>query len=106
MSNELNLSTAMSTTKSIFSAEKAVDGKDGPDPETCDCCSTTENSAISWWRVDMGGMYPVKEVMVYGRKDGMILYSQFYHSHVLHCKVYNKAKDVEEVFFFWLALCK
>lgn len=69
-SNTVNISTSMSSSTGSSNADKAVDGQKGPNPETCNCCSTTDNAAVSWWKVDMGGMYPVREILIYGRQDG------------------------------------
>lgn len=66
------VSTSMSTVTESREPGKAVDGMIGPVPEMCNCCSSTENSALSWWKVDMNEIYPVREIVLYGRKDGIL----------------------------------
>lgn len=62
--------TSMSSVTGAEGPEKAVDGVVGPDAENCNCCSSTENSELSWWKVDMNIMYPVKQIRIFGRNDG------------------------------------
>lgn len=60
----------MSSTRKKYSAEKVVDGIFGPDPETCDCCGETVYSERSWWSVDLGQIYSLRIIEIYGRSDG------------------------------------
>ena len=62
----------MSTTRDNYGADRAVDGMVGQDPDTCNCCATTENSALSWWEVDLKRVFPISEIIIQGRLDGMI----------------------------------
>ena len=66
----VNISTSQSSVRAGFTSHKAVDGRMGPDQETCNCCSSTDNAPISWWEVDMNGMYPIRGITVHGRDDG------------------------------------
>ena len=73
-SENVNITTSMSSTRDNYGANRAVDGKTGQDPDTCDCCAATEHAALSWWEVDLNGVYPVSEITIHGRIDGKILH--------------------------------
>jgi hypothetical protein len=60
------MSSEAKNTNSAF----AVDGKLGPDPDKCQCCSITNNSPLSWWLLDLGKRYPLKSIIIYGRNKG------------------------------------
>jgi hypothetical protein len=60
----------MSSVAFNWTSDKAIDGKIGNDPDTCECCSGTMNSATSWWKIDLGMMYPLARVIVQGRQAG------------------------------------
>lgn len=82
MISEINMCTP--STSATSTTEKAANGKTGSDPETCGCCSPFKNSALSWWSVDLGGLYSIARITVIGRMDGM------YHGtvHVLRNKTF------------------
>jgi hypothetical protein len=60
----------MSSTLLNWTSNRAIDGKIGPIPEVCNCCSGTKNSQLSWWTVDLGQRYPISSVTVYSRDNG------------------------------------
>lgn len=70
---DIYIATTMSSTAHGFSSEKAIDGQYGPDPESCNCCSETLNSPMSWWRVDLTAVYSISEIIIYGRHDGITI---------------------------------
>ncbi|XP_060580612.1 multiple epidermal growth factor-like domains protein 11 [Ruditapes philippinarum] len=65
----LDVQTAMSSTLLNWTSNRAIDGKIGPIPEVCKCCSGTKNSQLSWWTVDLGQRYPISSVTVYSRDN-------------------------------------
>ncbi|XP_053388792.1 uncharacterized protein LOC128551882 [Mercenaria mercenaria] len=54
----------------IWSSEHAVDGKKNcVQPATYNDYSATAVKAEPWWQVDLGGLYNIKKVMVYGQPE-------------------------------------
>lgn len=60
----------MSSIAHNWSSDLAIDGREGPDPTKCQCCSGTKNAEMSWWRLDLGSIFPIKAVTIYGRNQG------------------------------------
>ena len=38
------------------------------------CCSHTQTKTNSWWEVDLGQQYPIRDVVIYNRMDCMLFY--------------------------------
>ena len=39
------------------------------------CCTHTANEFEAWWEVDLGRVYPIREVLIYRRTDCMYIYN-------------------------------
>ncbi|XP_053388791.1 multiple epidermal growth factor-like domains protein 10, partial [Mercenaria mercenaria] len=61
------VNTQMSSVAHNWTSNRAIDGLVGPDPDTCHCCSGTENSKLSWWRLDLRKNVSIKSVIIYSR---------------------------------------
>ena len=47
---------------------KAVDLNEGRDPKECNCCAGA-HYIPSWWRLDLGNVYPINTIIFIGRDD-------------------------------------
>ena len=47
---------------------KAVDLNEDTDPNKCNCCAGA-TYANSWWRLDLGNVYPITKMIFIGRDD-------------------------------------
>ncbi|XP_053391785.1 uncharacterized protein LOC128554536 [Mercenaria mercenaria] len=63
------VNTQMSSVAHNWTANRAIDGRVGPDPGTCHCCSGTENSQLSWWRLDLSQKISIKSIIIYSRDE-------------------------------------
>ncbi|XP_053389717.1 protein draper-like, partial [Mercenaria mercenaria] len=61
------VNTQMSSVAHNWTSERAIDGRVGPDPNTCHCCSGTKNSQLSWWTLDLSKKISIKSVIIYSR---------------------------------------
>jgi len=60
--------TKQSTTHLIGVSSKAVDGNKNTN-YTFEGCTHTKNSTGSWWQVDLGSVYEIRDVVITNRAD-------------------------------------
>ncbi|XP_053392282.1 uncharacterized protein LOC128554967 [Mercenaria mercenaria] len=84
------VNTQMSSVAHNWTANRAIDGRVGPDPDTCHCCSGTENSQLSWWKLDLSQKISIKSIVIYSRDE------ESYYQHLKGFRLYltnNTAQD-------------
>lgn len=62
------INATMSTTWRTWDAMKAVDLNEDTNPYICNCCAMALLHP-SWWRLDLGNLYPIKLIEFIGRSD-------------------------------------
>lgn len=61
-----------------------IDGSNRTDLNDCDCCYASNGSGNGWLHVDLGAVYPVAVIEIFGRTDGKcnLVHYWSFHSEV------------------------
>ncbi|XP_053400634.1 multiple epidermal growth factor-like domains protein 10 [Mercenaria mercenaria] len=70
-------SVKMSTQFDIWKAESAVDGNTRTDASACDCCAATKHTYSPWFQIDLGKLFRIAYIVIFGRTDHHVSYQNF-----------------------------
>ncbi|XP_053399763.1 receptor-type tyrosine-protein phosphatase epsilon-like isoform X4 [Mercenaria mercenaria] len=62
-------SVKMSTQFSNWNAERAVDGNKRTAASPCKCCASTKYTNSPWFQIDLGKLFRIAYIIIYGRTD-------------------------------------